>query len=130
MNRIRLVLVALAALGLLTAPVLAQECMEQVTIAHGAISGFDADPRCDMDSATACGGMDLVITDANTWDKFWSIHTRQFSPPPPLPAVNFRAEAVLVSFLGERRTTFYSTEITCVAPGPRFPVFLFRGTSM
>ena len=74
----------------------------------------------------------LVENDAD-WRATWSTFTANLGSPPPLPAVDFAREQVIVTALGERNSGGYdisisrialtsdnlSVEVTSTRPGPR-----------
>ncbi len=118
MRRGTLTILASGVLAAAALPALAQHdpppCLPFETIAQGSQSAFDPSPGCDIEVQSQCPGTDLVIEDRATWTKFWAKHWANFIPPPPLPAIDFREQVVLASFLGERRTTYYASDIECV----------------
>jgi hypothetical protein len=105
-------------------------------LGHGNNSGFDADPGCDINNSTSCAGQDFMIANQADWDSLWSRHISNMCElnttcdcyndencpcclpwsieDHPAPSVNFNKERVLASFLGRRRTTGFSTQISCV----------------
>lgn len=91
-----------------------------VHLAHAYNSGFRQPVRT------------LVDNDAD-WRATWSTFTANLGSPPPLPAVDFAREQVVVTALGERNSGGYdisisriaatsdnlSVEVTSTRPGPR-----------
>lgn len=116
-------LMAVAVIGLLTAPALADRIpihlpacgdFELLDTAASIFppSGYDADPGCDVGTAPlpGCGGEDLVIGDQETWEAFWAQHR----PWVTRPEVNFNERLVVAIFTGWRRTGGYGPVVTCV----------------
>ncbi|MCK4648869.1 protease complex subunit PrcB family protein [bacterium] len=54
----------------------------------------------------------LVVRRKRTWKKVWNIHTRQRTPSPSLPVINFKKEMIIAVFRNERQTSGYQVEIT------------------
>jgi hypothetical protein len=54
----------------------------------------------------------LVIRDQQSWQDLWSRMNRNASPAPPVPAVDFTQDMVLVAAAGTRNTGGYSVSIT------------------
>ena len=55
----------------------------------------------------------IVVRDRNAWESAWAqLHRRLGGPPPPLPAVDFSTEMVLVLAIGARSTSGYSVRLT------------------
>lgn len=91
-----------------------------VRIAHAYNSGFRESAR-------------TVIDNDADWRKIWSAYTANLGSPPPLPAVDFSHQEVLVAALGERNSGGYDmrisriatssdylyVELTSTRPGPR-----------
>lgn len=69
------------------------------TIERGYYSGYKAEER-------------LLVRTERTWKKVWNIHTRQRTPNPSLPVINFKKEMIIAVFRGERQTSGYQVEIT------------------
>jgi hypothetical protein len=55
-----------------------------------------------------------VITDSAAWASVWTQLYIGLQPQPPLPAVDFRTERVLLAALGQRRTGGYDIQIDSV----------------
>jgi protease stability complex PrcB-like protein len=76
---------------------------------------------------------DLVISDSQTWAAMWARLNAGRQPPPPLPAVDFLTERVILVALGQRNSGGYDirvdsvvhfergsvTYVTATAPGSR-----------
>jgi len=56
----------------------------------------------------------VVIRSSEEWKRLWEEHTSIFSPPPPLPEVDFSRDMVIGVFLGTRPTGGFSVEILSV----------------
>lgn len=54
---------------------------------------------------------ELVIRDANAWERAWKEHNSRMLPTPPLPAVDFTREMVLAVAPGERPTGGWGVRI-------------------
>lgn len=106
--RIALVIPLVAVLlGALSAPVVAHEPLEFVTLAQGAISGvLYGDPGFT--------GEGVVVNDLATWQFVWAWHTSLMDPAPPPPLVDFDNESVVCYFQGFRPTSGYSCEIVTI----------------
>jgi hypothetical protein len=53
----------------------------------------------------------LFITDAATWTALWEQVTATYEPPPPVPAIDFASEAVVVAAMGTRTSGGYAITI-------------------
>jgi len=53
----------------------------------------------------------LFIKDAAAWTTLWEEVTSHVQPPPPVPAIDFGAEAVIVASMGTRPSGGYSITI-------------------
>jgi hypothetical protein len=53
----------------------------------------------------------LVVRDSVSWRRLWSAINRPFVPPPPMPAIDFDREMVVVAALGARPTSGYDVVI-------------------
>ncbi len=62
----------------------------------------------------------LVIVNNMQWQEVWAELTRDFSPALSLPVVDFSREIVIAVFMGECRTSGYSTHITRVEENPGY----------
>jgi len=60
-----------------------------------------------------------VVRDAAAWSALWARITAPHGPPPPLPAVDFAREMVLVAAMGSRSTGGYSVRVEGVDGGER-----------
>jgi len=63
------------------------------TIAQGDISYYNYGDSGFM-------GTDLLIKDERAWAWFWEKHTAGIEPQPPVPAIDFVREMVIVTILG------------------------------
>lgn len=78
------------------------------TVAFGYYSGYGY-----FDYST-CAGLDALIQDQVTWEKFWAQHTSIFFPAPPAPAIDFQSEMVIVDVMGCQSSGGPSTSIAGV----------------
>lgn len=53
----------------------------------------------------------VVVRDSTSWRQLWTELTRPFVPPPPLPAIDFAHEMIVVAALGARPTAGYDIVI-------------------
>ena len=53
----------------------------------------------------------LVLTDAAAWARLWGEATAGYHPRPPVPAVDFAADVVVVAAMGTRASGGYSIHI-------------------
>jgi hypothetical protein len=53
----------------------------------------------------------IVISDPQAWAAAWATMHALFSPPPPLPAVDFSSSVLVLAAMGPRATTGYSVTI-------------------
>jgi hypothetical protein len=53
----------------------------------------------------------LFIKDVGSWTTLWEEVTAPYEPPPPVPAIDFGSEAVVVASMGTRPTGGYSITI-------------------
>lgn len=74
----------------------------QTTLASSAYSGFRDSTR-------------LVVRDRTAWTRVWSAINGAVEPMPPVPAVDFGEEMVIVAALGQRRSGGYAIQIDSVA---------------
>jgi hypothetical protein len=74
---------------------------EQIVVVESWNSGYDAPQQ-------------LLITDAGAWAQAWQTVYRNQSEIPPLPAVNFSSDVVLLAAMGTRPTGGYSVRVTGV----------------
>jgi hypothetical protein len=56
----------------------------------------------------------VVIKDADAWQKLWIAYTRYSNPPLPLPAVDFQTKMVVGVFIGLPPSSCYSTKIESI----------------
>jgi hypothetical protein len=63
------------------------------TIAQGDISYYNY-------GDSGFTGADLLIKDERAWAWFWEMHTAGIEPQPPVPAIDFIREMVIVAILG------------------------------
>jgi hypothetical protein len=80
------------------------------------VSGFD-EPR------------HFVVRDANAWQQTWTELWRNHVPLPPLPAINFEREMVVVAALGTRPSGGFSVFIDSASAGPDGVVVRVRALS-
>jgi hypothetical protein len=71
----------------------------------------------------------LVIADSRSWEAAWARLYAGARPQPPLPAVDFRAERVVLVALGERNSGGYDIRIDSVARFQRGSVTYVTGTA-
>jgi len=55
-----------------------------------------------------------VITDKKEWEELWKRHVSVLVPQPPPPPVAFDSEALVVIFVGEKRTSGYKVIVKSV----------------
>jgi hypothetical protein len=53
----------------------------------------------------------IVVRDAATWAQLWRTITSGYSPPPPVPEVDFDSEMAIVAAMGTRPSGGYSIHI-------------------
>lgn len=92
-------------------PVPAPTPVPMRTIGEGPVSGF-------LYGDEAFCGAEMVIRDLRAWRAFWAAHTANLDPRPPLPAVDFRKEMVLVVLLGPCSTGGPGIHIRDVVSNP------------
>jgi hypothetical protein len=56
----------------------------------------------------------LFIDDAASWTALWAEVTAPYQPPPPLPAIDFNTESVIVAAMGQRHSGGYAIAIESV----------------
>jgi hypothetical protein len=80
--------------------------------------GFEVlvDDKASIHPLSEFGGV-LVIEDAASWAAFWSQHDA-YTPPQPLPAVDFTRDVVVASFFGTVFTTGYDLTVDGLVAGP------------
>lgn len=69
--------------------------VEFTTIAIGEYSGI-------------CTAGNVVISSREVWERLWTEHTSDVSPPVPLPLVNFNTALVVGVFSGQKPTSGYA----------------------
>lgn len=87
---------------------------EPVSFAYA--SGFD-EPR------------QFVVRDAAAWQQTWAELWRNNVPAPPLPAVDFASEMIVVAALGTRPTGGYSIFVDSASEGPEGVAVRVRAVS-
>ncbi len=55
--------------------------------------------------------METVIKTQAAWEKLWKRHAQPFTPPPPVPAVDFQAKEVIAVFAGTRPSGGHEVQI-------------------
>lgn len=74
--------------------------------------------RSAAQSFTQFSGIDdstrLVIRDSTTWRRYWSAIHRPFIPAPPMPAVDFSREMIVLVAMGTRPTAGFDIRIDSV----------------
>ena len=56
----------------------------------------------------------VVIRDADSWQRLWAQHGTGRLPSPPLPSIDFARDMVIGVFLGERPSGGFAIEVTGV----------------
>lgn len=70
-----------------------------------------------------------VVTNQEEWEEIWNKHAASLKPAPPIPAVDFNREVVLVAAFGRKKTGGYNIEITSIRPkGKRLEVIVQERT--
>ncbi len=103
-------------------------CYSFTTIARGEFSGFgefcggELDSPDGDDTTRPCYArvarpqFEAIIRGQCAWEDFWREHASIFSPPPPVPAVDFTRFAVIAVVAGPRPDDCRGIEVARVVP--------------
>jgi PrcB C-terminal len=71
----------------------------------------------------------LVVRDQGAWQEVWTSIWRTHTPVPPLPAIDFSQDMIVVAALGERVTGGFSIFVDSATEGPAGVTVAIRSVS-